>query len=278
MLTNKVVLITGAAHRIGATTARMLHAEGMNILLHYRHSREAAEALQAELNNIRPDSVSLLQADLHDTPGLPDLIENAIKVWGQLDVLINNAGILRTSDPITEEGLDVRFAVNTIAPYLITKRLLPLMGASGRIINLSSAAQSPVNLDALTGRVSLSDELEAYAQSKLAITAWSRVMALSSKGDSPAIIAVNPGSLLGTKMVKEGFGMAGSDIRIGAEILIRAALSDEFATASGKYFDNDSGQFSSPHPDAMDAEMSAAIMLAIEAVLAETLEPNKKLP
>ena len=57
MLSNKVVLITGAAHRIGATTARMLHAEGMNILLHYRHSRDAAESLQTELNAMRTDSV-----------------------------------------------------------------------------------------------------------------------------------------------------------------------------------------------------------------------------
>ena len=124
----------------------------------------------------------------------------------------------------------------------------------------------------------LSDELEAYAQSKLAITAWSRVMALSSKGDSQAIIAVNPGSLLGTKMMKEGFGMAGSDIRIGAVMLIRAVLSDEFATASGKYFDNDSGRFASHHPDAMDPEKSEGIMHAIEAVLAETLESYKKSP
>lgn len=71
--------------------------------------------------------------------------------------------------------------------------------------------------------------MAAYAQSKLALTMWSRSLALSLNGDGPAIIAVNPGSLLGTKMVKEGFGMAGGDIGIGAEILVRAALEDEFA-------------------------------------------------
>ena len=121
--------------------------------------------------------------------------------------------------------------------------------------------------------------MEAYAQSKLAITAWSRVMALSSKGDSPTIIAVNPGSLLGTKMVKEMLGIPGNDVRIGVETLVRAALSDEFATASGKYYyDGDSGRFASPHPDAMDPERSEGIMRAIEAVLAETLESYKKSP
>lgn len=73
-------------------------------------------------------------------------------------------------------------------------------------------------------------------------------MALSLEDHGPAIVAVNPGSLLGTKMVREGLGAAGGDIRIGAEILSRAALADEFAAASGQYFDNDSGRFASPHP------------------------------
>ena len=88
---HKVALITGAAHRIGATTARLLHQEGMNIVLHYRSSREKAQALQQELNAIRENSVVLIQADLHLGSGLPALIEAAVKAWGQLDVLINNA-------------------------------------------------------------------------------------------------------------------------------------------------------------------------------------------
>ncbi len=70
---------------------------------------------------------------------------------------------------------------------------------------------------------------------------WSRTLALSLQDQWPVVVAVNPGSMLGSKMVKEGFGVAGKDIRIGAEILIRAALGDEFENASGHYFDNDSG-------------------------------------
>ena len=68
------------------------------------------------------------------------------------------------------------------------------------------------------------------------------------------------------KMVKQGFGVAGGDIRVGGEILTRAALGDEFATASGQYFDNDSGQFTSPHPDALDPQKSEEIIRAIETV------------
>ena len=101
---------------------------------------------------------------------------------------------------------------------------------------------------------------------------WSRSLALELGARGPAVIAVNPGSLLGTKMVKEGFGMAGKDIRIGAEILVRAAQSEEFAAASGRYFDNDSGRFARPHPDALDAGKSGEIVRAIETVLSRILQ------
>jgi NAD(P)-dependent dehydrogenase (short-subunit alcohol dehydrogenase family) len=99
----------------------------------------------------------------------------------------------------------------------LTKRLMPLFGSSGRVINLSSAAQFPVDLEALVGKGELSDGA-AYAESKLALTMWSRNMALSLKNDGPAIIAVNPRSMLGSKMVKQAYGVAGGDLRIGAEI------------------------------------------------------------
>jgi hypothetical protein len=93
-------------------------------------------------------------------------------------------------------------------------------------------------------------------------------MALSLKDEGPAIIAVNPRSLLGSKMVKQAFGVAGGDLRIGAEILCRAALSDEFAAASGQYFDNDTGQFASPHPDARNPQKCEAMVRVIEELLA----------
>ncbi len=169
---------------------------------------------------------------------------------------------------LTKDGLDVRFAVNTIAPYLLTKKLLPLLDASGRVINLSSAAQFPVDPAALAGKAELSDGA-AYAESKLALTMWSRHMALSLKNDGPSIIAVNPKSMLGTKMVKQAYGVAGGDLRIGAEILTRATLSDEFEGVSGQYFDNDIGQFASPHPDALNPQKCEEIVRVIEEILTQ---------
>lgn len=111
--------------------------------------------------------------------------------------------------------------------------------------------------------------MAAYAQSKLALTMWSGSMAQSLGDGGPAIIAVNPGSMLGSKMVKEGFGVAGGDIRVGADILTRSALSDEFAAASGQYFDNDKGRFASPHSDALDSGKCDEVVRGIDAILAE---------
>eukprot|EP00971_Amphidinium_carterae_P123546 2446786-Amphidinium_carterae.1 len=70
---------------------------------------------------------------------------------------------------MTADKLDARFAVNTLAPYLLTQKLLPLIGKGGRIVNVASAAQAPVDLRALAGKVEIQDDFQAYAQSKLAI-------------------------------------------------------------------------------------------------------------
>lgn len=264
----KRILVTGATDGIGLETAKLLAAQGHDILLHGRDPAKLAKTETALAAVPGHGQVETYLADLSRMADVENLAKAVSERHDALDVLINNAGVFTVSEPITEDGLDVRFAVNTLAPYLLTQRLLPLLGASGRVINLSSAAQSPVDPEALRGRVRLSEDMAAYAQSKLALTMWSRALALAFGEDGPAVIAVNPGSMLGSKMVKDAFGVDGGDIGIGAEILTRAALSDEFASASGKYFDNDAGEFGSPHADALDPAKTSAIVGVIEAVLA----------
>ena len=263
----KTILVTGSTDGIGLETARMLVSQGHLVLLHGRNPSKLEDAEKALSELPGGGSIESHVADLSRMADVEALAKAVAAMHSSLDVLINNAGIFKVSNPVTRDGLDVRFVVNTLAPYLLTRRLLPLLGESGRVVNLSSAAQAPVDLRAMTGQVKLAD-MDAYAQSKLAITAWSRAMAQALK-QGPAIIAVNPGSMLGSKMVKESFGVAGGDIRIGADILMRAALTEEFSAASGKYFDNDKGQFASPHPDALNARKSEEIVRVMEAILAE---------
>lgn len=262
----KTILVTGATDGIGLETARMLVSQGHTVLLHGR-SAAKLEKVEKELSAM-PECVGI-ESYLSELSVLADveaLAKAVIEKHSKLDVLINNAGVYIISDKISKDGLDTRFVVNTIAPYLLTKRLLPLLGPSGRIVNLSSAAQALLDPAALEGPSSMSDGM-VYAQSKLALTMWSRDMALSLGDEGPAVIAVNPKSMLGSKMVKEAYGVAGGDLRIGADLLCRAALSDEFASASGQYFDNDSGRFTSPHPDAMNPQKCAEIVRVMEAVL-----------
>ena len=113
--------------------------------------------------------------------------------------------------------------------------------------------------------------MDAYAQSKLAITIWTQELA-KTHPNGPVFVAVNPGSLLASKMVKEGFGVSGNDLSIGADILRRAALSDDFANATGRYFDNDSRRFASPNPAASNPDHVADVMRAIRDFSARNTE------
>ncbi len=259
---SKTILITGSTDGIGLLTAKTLASNGHRVLLHGRNQTKldkAAEDVEGETETYaadlsRMDEVHKLAADIR-------------KQHTQLDAVINNAGVLKIGQTQTADGYDVRFMVNTFAPYSLTRALLPILPANARIVNLSSAAQAPVDLDALHGRKQL-DDMGAYAQSKLAITIWSREMA-KELVDGPVVVAVNPGSLLASKMVKEGFGVEGKDMQIGADILCEAAIGASFEDATGKYFDNDIGAFSQPHAAALDAGHSAKVMQAINAVVAK---------
>ena len=143
----KTILITGSTDGIGLETAKMLVSLGHQVLLHGRNENklQQVEKTLAEISG--SGCIESYLADLSHLSDVEDLAKEVTEQHEKLDVLINNAGIYKTPEPMTQDGLDVRFAVNTIAPYLLTQKLLPLLGTSGRVISLSSAAQSPVNPD-----------------------------------------------------------------------------------------------------------------------------------
>lgn len=262
----KNILLTGATDGIGFETAKKLAGDGHRLIIHGR-SEEKLQATEQALKAIDGcGDIHAVKADLSNFSEVSAMADQLLEQFTHLDALINNAGIFRTQHPITQSGLDVRFAVNTLAPYLLVRKLLPILSETSRVVNLSSAAQAPVNIDALKGRQTIDDEFQAYAQSKLAITQWTCALA-EQYPQGPVFIAVNPGSMLGSKMVKEGFGVAGGDLSIGANILYQAALDESFANASGKYFDNDSQQFAPPHSDAQSAQKNQQLVAVLEQIL-----------
>ena len=109
--------------------------------------------------------------------------------------------------------------------------------------------------------------MEAYSQSKLAIIMWSYHLASTLGEQGPGIIAVNPGSLLASKMVKESFGIQGNDLSIGADILARLAVDDEFKNTTAKYYDNDKGYIADPHRDALNPAKCQQVTNTIERIL-----------
>ncbi|MGB0205049.1 MAG: pteridine reductase [Neptuniibacter sp.] len=139
MENTKVALITGAVKRIGATLSRTLHAQGYNLILHYRSSSADADLLLSELNEIRPDSVIKLQADLNDMEAVHNLAKSAISQWGGIDLLINNASSFYPT-PIensTQEQWDELINSNLRAPYFLCSALAnTLKENKGCIINM----------------------------------------------------------------------------------------------------------------------------------------------
>lgn len=129
----KVVLITGAAQRLGAATTRLLHDRGWRVLVHCRHSRAEAEALATDLNRQRAHSCRVLVADLGDDAAVQQLATDALASWGRLDALVNNASSFYPT-PVGAANAahwDDLFASNARAPFFLSQALAPALRASG---------------------------------------------------------------------------------------------------------------------------------------------------
>ena len=136
----KTVLITGGAKRVGAAICRRLHGAGANLMLHYRASAGEARLLQAELNHARPNSVSLIQADLLDLNKLPSVVEQTLQAFGRLDALVNNASTFFPTPvgEITEAAWTDLIGTNLQVPLFLAQAAAPaLRKTQGAIVNLS---------------------------------------------------------------------------------------------------------------------------------------------
>ena len=183
----KNVLITGAAKRIGASCARLLHDEGCNVFLHYRTSKQDVLQLFNELNNKRPGSVKMMQADLLNMDDLKKLAEAAGLAWEGLGVLINNASAFypQTIGGVTEQQWDELLGSNLKAPFFLSQKLSDtLIANKGCIINI-------IDIHAERGL----KDYPVYSIAKAGLAAMTRILA-KELGPNVRVNGVSPGAII----------------------------------------------------------------------------------
>ena len=203
----KNILITGAAKRIGATCARLLHDKGCNIFLHYRASEQQAFQLFNELNEKRPGSIKIKQADLLDINQLSVLAKEAEVAWGSLDVLINNASAFypQAVADVSEQIWDELLGCNLKAPFFLSQAVShALQNQQGCIINI-------IDIHAERGLKGY----PVYSIAKAGLASMTKVLA-KELGPDIRVNAVSPGAILWPEDE-----LSGSD---KTEILQRIAL------------------------------------------------------
>ncbi len=186
-MTAKNILITGGGKRVGAHCARYLHAQGYNILLHYRSSAQAANVLANELNRQRPGSVRLCQADLHDNVELQALADVAKQAWGGIDALINNASAFYATDMpvVTEAQWDDLLGSNLKSPFFLIQALTPVLKSrQGCVVNI-------VDIHAERGLVGF----PVYSIAKAGLAALTKILA-KELAPEIRVNAVAPGAIL----------------------------------------------------------------------------------
>lgn len=262
---SRVVLVTGSTDGIGRAAARALAAGGMKVILHGR-SKAKVDAALAQLHEELPGAE--LEGVAFDLGSLKAVRSGAAQILErtpQLHCLINNAGIFAAERTVTEEGVELTFAVNHVGPFLLTQLLLPRLletaraaGIPSRVINVASIAHTRGRIH--IGDLSLADAwtgYAAYAQSKLANVMHALSLAERHPPAELLVYSVHPG-VIATKLLRQGFGpVAGAATETGARTLVRLAGEEQASEPSGSYFSD--GVATPPAGAARDAQARAAL-------------------
>jgi NAD(P)-dependent dehydrogenase (short-subunit alcohol dehydrogenase family) len=248
-----VALVTGAGRGFGRTMAVAFAREGADVVVNYHASATAAKDVVGEIEALGRTALGV-QADVAREDQVRALVERALERFGRIDVLVNNAGI-GTARPReeSEDGYELTFQVNYLAPFLLTHRLLPLIerSAPARIVNVSSAGQAPIDFDDVMLERHYSG-VQAYCQSKLALVMLTFDLAEELEDTGVTANCLHPGTYLPTQMVSQAGIDPVTPLEDGIAATMRLIASPEVEGVNGHYFDGTSE--SAPHPQAEDPE------------------------
>jgi NAD(P)-dependent dehydrogenase (short-subunit alcohol dehydrogenase family) len=249
---DRTIVITGATDGLGKGLATELAPSGARLILHGRNE-EKGQALLEELSPIATGELEWRRADFSSLDQVRWLGDD-LDEEERLDVLVNNAGV-GTAGPReeSEDGYELTFAVNYLAPFLLTRQLLPLLKRStpSRIVNVSSAGQAPIDFDDVMLERGYTG-FQAYSQSKLALVMFTFDLAEELEGSGVTANCLHPGTYMPTKMVREAGVDPVTPLEDGIAATMRLITSPEVQDINGHYFDGTSE--SAPHPQAEDPE------------------------
>ena len=241
-MTRPVILVTGSTDGIGKATAIELASQGAEVILHGRKvgkGHTVQRELEEKTGGEKPD---LVIADFSDRDQILQMALDISQRYSRLDVLINNAGTYEKVRRVTADGVEMTFAVNYLAPFLLTHSLLPLLkkSAPSRIISVASSAHEDVDRfdwDNLQGEHAY-DAWNVYALSKFADITFTYTLARNTEGTGVTANCLHPG-VVNTKMLRSAFPkMPGIPPEQGALTSVHLAVSPDVAGVSGQYFDN----------------------------------------
>lgn len=237
-LENQTILITGATDGIGKLTALKLAKQKARLIIHGRNKEKldkVADELSAESGNDNIDSAAFDLSSLEEVKKMAEYVNSS---YSSLKVLINNAGVGYSDPRYSRDGYELRFAVNYLAPFILTQSLLRLLikSAPSRIVNVSSVGQRKLNFDDIMMKKDF-NSARAYSQSKLALIMYTIELAERIKDQNITVNALHPGTLLDTNMVRNAGMSPWGDPETGAGAEVYLAVSEELEGVTGKYFD-----------------------------------------
>jgi NAD(P)-dependent dehydrogenase (short-subunit alcohol dehydrogenase family) len=235
------ILITGATDGLGFAVARVLAEQGAHLILHGRNAEKLELVTKTLRSEIPNSSVETELADFESLRQVDQMATRILEKHQGLQVLVNNAGIgagfANRQRAVTSDGLEARFAVNYLAGYHLTKRLLPLLktAAPARMVNIASLAQHPIDFANLQLEQEF-DSLRAYGQSKLAQIMHAFDLAAELEHSGVTVNALHPSSLMPTNMVLEGWTRTIDTLEAGATATVRLATGADVAGITGQFF------------------------------------------
>ena len=259
MTNQKLILVTGGTSGIGKETIKKLALTGATVIFTARDVEKGEETKKEIIKETGNNNIDYLICDLASFISIRECAEEFIKRYQRLDVLINNAGVLSQEKQGSTDGIELNFAVNYLAPFLLTNLLLPLLkrNVPSRVINVSSSMhkEGEINFEDLESKKSF-DKYKAYAQSKLALILFTKKLAKDINGSGVTVNALHPG-VVGTEMTMQNVRKMNPIAAFiykrtllttaqGAETSVYLATSPDVANVSGEYFVNKKIAHASP--------------------------------